>query len=546
MPATVTKTIAFTSSPTVPDYTSISAWMAACPSDLTVADEIYDGQCLDQGEFTSASQFVISGITTDATRYIILECAPGASFNSKSGVRTTPLFYNASNGVAFRNTGSYQDTFIPGVNYTRVLGIQVSDNLAQSDTAFRLTGSNVTVSGCIVTSGQGEGIRSQSDFSIISNNIVIIQGSSGGAGIKTERNTPESVYDNTVIDLHNNGVGIGESYYNKAILIGNAVFGFATAFSGSFDASSGFNATDAASAPGSNNQTSLTFASQFVNSTNDFRADSGGSLGNNGTPISGITVDISLFTRSASSPTIGCWELGSSGTTVFADMGCPTEWLSSVRQDSISPLEYISTLQRDSGIPLEHLVSVSRDAANPEEYLAGVQADQILPLEWTGGVSVTADANLSLEYISNLQKDSAEPLEWLSSGQRDTPLPVENLGSVQRDLEPPLEILATVRVDNPLLIEWTGAISVTTDSPTPLEWLSSVSRDSITPLEFIVSVLRDAGIPEEHLLSISANQITQEEFTSSINYSAVLLLEYLGAEVVTDVYYGINFVPNLR
>lgn len=306
MPTTITNTIGATSSPTVPDYTSINAWIAASPSDLTVADEIWDGQCLDQGTLAAGS---ISGITTDATRYIILECASGASFSQKSGVRTTALTYNTSNGVSVSGGGFSQALYNSSL-FTQIIGLQIQGTLYSE--AMRID-TSCTVDTCITTatSGATEILRILAPGGAVIKNSLVQTPSGVNRGISLENSGGvNSIYDTTVIG---GSIGINNVYSTGSVLIGNAVFGATTAFSGTFGASSGFNATDAASAPGSNNQTSLTFSSQFVNSTNDFRAASSGSgLANNGTPISGITVDISLFTRSASTPTIGCWELAGS------------------------------------------------------------------------------------------------------------------------------------------------------------------------------------------------------------------------------------------
>jgi hypothetical protein len=75
-----------------------------------------------------------------------------------------------------------------------------------------------------------------------------------------------------------NGTGLsafGGTLSNLTVL-NTSSFGFGTAFSsGTYGGSSGHNATDGASAPGSNNQTSATYADQFqaiTDATMDFRA----------------------------------------------------------------------------------------------------------------------------------------------------------------------------------------------------------------------------------------------------------------------------------
>ena len=314
MPTTVTKTIGATSSPTTPDYTSLASWIAACPANLVTADEIWEGQCLDQGEFTGASTLLtISGITTDSTRFVRLTCASGASFNSKAGVRTTALNYNASNGVAIRSTsGNYDTCIVNNVNYTQFVGLQIASEATHGQT-IDAPNTNTTVDGCIVKgkSDSAPAIR----VGTVKNSLLIVTSSREPLRVTNDGGDgTQQVLDCTLV-FPSGGSGASAifSQYGNLTIKGCAVFGFTTFKSGgATNSGSGFNATDLGTAFGSSNQTSLTAASQFTSFANDFRADSGGSLPNNGTPISGITTDISLTTRSVTTPTIGCWEVTSS------------------------------------------------------------------------------------------------------------------------------------------------------------------------------------------------------------------------------------------
>lgn len=304
MPTTVTKTIAATSSPTVPDYTSLASWLAACPANLVTSDQIWDGTCLDQGKFTTALQ--ITGITVDATRYIKLRSATGASFSDKAAVRTTALFYNSTtgSGVAIEASGGAGAPLRIDVAYTQVFGLQIKGTGYAKTVVANATG--IVIDTCIITTGA-------------SNDLLVSDALGGGAVWKNclmmaNGNSACLIHSTvefcTIIQLGAAGTttAFDVDAYTKPLVKDCAVFGFNTFSTGTPIAGSNYNATNNASAvTGANNLVNLTFASQFVSTTNDFRSLSSGALAA-GTPISGITTDISIYTRNVTTPYIGAWE----------------------------------------------------------------------------------------------------------------------------------------------------------------------------------------------------------------------------------------------
>src|SRR5690348_81326 len=58
-------------------YSTVAAWIAAVPADLTSADEIWKGEVYD--ELTVTGTTTMSGTTSDATRYMWLAAATAAS-----------------------------------------------------------------------------------------------------------------------------------------------------------------------------------------------------------------------------------------------------------------------------------------------------------------------------------------------------------------------------------------------------------------------------------------------------------------------------------
>jgi hypothetical protein len=313
MPTVVTKTIAATSSPTTPDYTTIQAWEDAITADLVAADEQWVGECLDQGEFTPSASISIAGQTTDATRNVVLKCAAGDSFSDNASVRSNALFYSSSNGVAVSNSAIFSSLDI-STAYTLVQGLQIKHN-ANYDTVvkFRDTAVQAVVDSCILehTSGALGDLVTAGNTGSLANAPKLINclgvtnksGVNGGAALK--------VYGCTIVRTGSAG-GTGlTSPYSKLLIQNSAVFNFSTLVSGTLEGTSDYNATDDATGfgVGSNNVTSLTYSDQFENTASDFRAKSTGGLQAGNPDSTNLPDDISGETRSATTPWIGCWEV---------------------------------------------------------------------------------------------------------------------------------------------------------------------------------------------------------------------------------------------
>lgn len=314
MPTVVTKTIAATSSPTTPDYSTLQAWEDAITADLVAADEQWVGECLDQGEFTGSSTLLtISGQTTDATRNIILRCATGDSFSDNVNVRTNALTYNSSNGVAITSSVGYSRTVYVISDYVTLEGLQIKATSGNSQ-VLRWDTDNGTLSKCILDDNNSVMACSGAD-ALKCSNCLFIKRTTGGSTI-----TCSGGYG-TLNEFHGctlvvpSGVGTGGTAFNNSggtnPLVKNcAVFGHGTFSNGSFNAGSDYNATDLGTVLGANSLTSLTFADQVENDANDWRAKGTGSLDGAGTPDStNLPDDISDTARSATAPTIGAWEV---------------------------------------------------------------------------------------------------------------------------------------------------------------------------------------------------------------------------------------------
>lgn len=297
------------------DYSTLATWEAACPANLVTSDQIWRGECYNDSEFVVAgTPLTISGITTDATRYIILTAAAGQSFQDHASVRTNPLYYDATKGVGIRSTGSYNrviDVLCDNVHLSR-LQIQAPDD-SQAKGVFFNTQNDCTVTDCIIHAREVTPFTVAPNGIIFTNCLLIMRGAGkiiglgGGNGNRFEFCT---------IIGSGGSSDAGSIGYATLTVENCAIFNFATGFSTTTGGTlaGGFNCTDLASAPGSSNQVSKTFSAQFESTTNDFRAKSGGDLAN-GTPATGYaTTDISGTTRNATTPYIGAWELVSGST----------------------------------------------------------------------------------------------------------------------------------------------------------------------------------------------------------------------------------------
>ena len=371
MPTDVIKTIGSAGGR---DYATPALWIAACPANLVTDDKRWIGECYNDSQFIASGSPVldVAGITTDSTRYVICRCATGQSFSDHADVRTRALLYNATNGVAFQSTQTYGRGVRILVDYTQLLGIQTTGK----SYGITFEASNCVIKDMIAYSYLGNyavyQIGNTSDNSKLIN--CLLYTTSASLSLSLIRDAVHILGCTLVSTVANSGKPFETyAYYGAAIVKNTAIFGFAS-ISSHVDASSGYNATDLSSAPGSNNQVNLTYSSQFQNSASDYRAVSGGSLDLNGTPdTTNLPVDISGTTRHATTPTIGCWEVMASGINADAGQGL-------LDLTAIAPTV---TKSAGAGIGLVKCTSVAPTSAKAAD--AGIGA-----IDFTGIVTTAA------------------------------------------------------------------------------------------------------------------------------------------------------------
>jgi len=122
-------------------YSTIAGWEAGAPASLVTDDSIWKGVCYNDSEFSGA--VLITGITTDTTRYVWLTAAVG---HRHSGQRYT------TSGVRITHNYAYAAMFqVVSVPYTKLEYLQFRPSAGQAGIGAN-SGSveQVTVSNCIV------------------------------------------------------------------------------------------------------------------------------------------------------------------------------------------------------------------------------------------------------------------------------------------------------------------------------------------------------------------------------------------------------------
>lgn len=316
MPTLVTKTIGASGR----DYATIQAFFDAAPSNLVTVDEVWEGVIYPDSGNTIAGQFSLGAKTTDATRFIRLKCAAGASFKDHVSKLTNALRPNASNGilVTYGATGS---VFSLGATQIEVVGLQVLHTAAGASNNCFTHSSRLRLIDCLVQSNTGFcASGAQTATELHAYNTVFI---ARAQAIRMEAGgTATGILKGCTV------VGTGQNnkpfdvLWRPLLVKDTAWFGFLLQpTANSWTTGSSGNATDLTSFPNANvtGTHSLTYANQFENNnisggTHDFRVKAGSNLIGAGVADADIAADIVGTTR-LDPPTIGAWDYISSGPT---------------------------------------------------------------------------------------------------------------------------------------------------------------------------------------------------------------------------------------
>jgi hypothetical protein len=292
-------------------YTTLSSAEAALPASLSAPAVI---NILGSWSSEDTTAVVFDGTTTSAANYILVRtiASDGARHNGK---------WDTS---AYILMPTHADCMIVNDEYVRIEGLQIEMNLnyASAKKAIKValdaTPGNIKISHCI--------IRDQNDYSSsgitfeylsgtqswtaeVWNNIIYDFGKSNAYGIRaSEVNWSGYVYNNTIIDCD---IGMSGASASNLVLKNNLVEGGTTNYSGTFSASSDYNASDdATDTGGAHDRTSQTFT--FVNSGSDdfhLASDDAGAR-DHGDDLSGDSLAFENDIDDETRPYNSTWDIG--------------------------------------------------------------------------------------------------------------------------------------------------------------------------------------------------------------------------------------------
>lgn len=301
------------------DYSTVSAWIAACPADLVAVDQIWRGECYNDSEFGDVVS--MSGITSNASCYPVLTCAAGHSFTENAGKLTNALRYNVANGVGFRVVENYKNMLMLSTPYMRVIGIQFYYDSAYASNYFSpggMLGSNQIVSNCLFQTRRdgGPSFKAGGNGGSAVNCVAIHLGG-GSRGMQASGTC--QITNLTIIrpsNLSTAGTGLQYEYASSPICQNIAILGpFSTCFGSiTYNAASSNNASSDTTAPGSGSLTGLSASTELTGPTStalDVRPATGSLLAAQGVRAQSATNDLDIMgqSRSTTAPSIGAWEI---------------------------------------------------------------------------------------------------------------------------------------------------------------------------------------------------------------------------------------------
>lgn len=233
------------------DYDSLYDWEAAQQGDLTGArNEIAVAKCRCTGGTADTTAVTIDGWTTSATQYVKIWTDPAESYRH-AGKWEVGNKYRLSVQVSWSVVYSIDIV----EQYVKIDGLQIEflDTGGYTFTgpirnAGNETAQNVIISNCVIRkkpgSGYcGSGITTNAYYGRIKsiNNIIYDHGNAGIYCYDGSTGTTGYFYNNTI---HNCAAGISLGANNRAVAYNNLIKSCTTPATGTFNAGSGYNATN--------------------------------------------------------------------------------------------------------------------------------------------------------------------------------------------------------------------------------------------------------------------------------------------------------------
>lgn len=324
MATTVTKTIGTAGGR---DYASIQAFFDAIPADLVTLDQVWEGVIYPDSGNEFIGSLSLTARVTDATRFVRLKAAPGASFTDNVNKLTNALRCDAANGILISTLANSTLNTLMTACRIELVGLQIYSRSTMTGGPFSAVSSAaqvITARDCILqASGLHSPVTGQAGSSAFRGYNVLLISEAGGClqmGGTASQNILKSATLVTTNGTAQRPISID---YNPQPLVKNcAIFGFTLApnAGGGFATGSTGNVTDRASFPsGMSGTTGLSYAAQFVDintagGTPDFRPKAGNGL-QIATPDSDTTADIIGQTRNTLTATAGAFEYFAAGST---------------------------------------------------------------------------------------------------------------------------------------------------------------------------------------------------------------------------------------
>lgn len=138
------------------DYSTLAAWKAACPPNLVTADQIWQGQLLNQ---TFSEAISLGGVVTDADHYMELTAAPGCGFADHPNAQANPLRFVPAHGATI-SASVWNGQPVTLGEYARISRLQVRNTHSSGATAaVSIEGTNNVIDGCVLATGCGRMIH---------------------------------------------------------------------------------------------------------------------------------------------------------------------------------------------------------------------------------------------------------------------------------------------------------------------------------------------------------------------------------------------------
>ena len=327
-PQTVTHKIGVTDTPEVMDFSSISSWEAALPTDLTFAEQNHIGECYNQGKFTAGG--AISGITASSTYFVTLKCADGHSFKDHADIRTNPLGTMSETYGVYIEVDSTNSILDVNVQNTVIEGLQASNSNGfgegmPSNAGTDSAAKRYVVRDCIIESAYnilGKDSTAGQGACLITNCVLIaLNEDSGGTEIiySDQASNPIEIHGTTIIDRTGAVSRAIYANWGGTVTIKNScIFGFTGEPMHEGSNSGVITATNCATddadlgtrVGATDCVYNLTATDQFEDYTGptyDYRCKGGDLFGAGVQDLTNLTYDITGYTR-GSDPTIGAFE----------------------------------------------------------------------------------------------------------------------------------------------------------------------------------------------------------------------------------------------